>query len=244
MNYIKSKKYEDHFIKENIMGPNPIKLLEELLEIHPIPQSAIVLDLGCGRGVTSIFLVKEYGLRVFATDLWISATDNQKRFEAMGLTSEQIIPIHADAHALPYSEEFFDAVVSIDSYHYFGCKEEYLGKHLLPLVKQGGYLLFVVPGLKKDIHDNIPHEMLLSWTPDDIETLHDAAYWKRILEATDGIEILSVFEMEGFDECWNDWLLCENEYAISDRKSMNAGAGNYMNFVAMIIRRKEIDRSV
>lgn len=238
MKYTKSEKYDINFIKENIMGPNPMKLLEELFMFHTIPENAAVLDLGCGRGVTSVFMAKEYRLRVFATDLWISATDNKKRFDAMGLTSQQIVPIHAEAHSLPYAEEFFNAVVSIDSYHYFGRDKEYLGKHLLPFVKHGGYLLFAVPGLKKDIHDNLPPEMLLSWTADDIETLHDTAYWKKMIEKTDGIEIISVCEMESFDECWNDWLVCDNEYAVNDRKSMNAGAGKYMNFTAMIMRRK------
>jgi len=239
MKYIKSEKYDSNFIKENIMGPNPMKLLEELLSQHNIPQNATVLDLGCGRGVTSVFMVKEYSLRVFATDLWISASDNKKRFDDLGLTSEQIIPIHAEAHNLPYAEEFFDAVVSVDAYHYFGRDQEYLAKHLLPLVKHGGYLLIAVPGLKKDIHDNLPPEMLLSWTADDdIETFHDTTYWKKMLEMTNGIEIISVSEMESFDECWNDWLVCDNEHAIADRKSMNAGAGKYMNFVAMIVRRK------
>lgn len=238
MKYIKSGNYDSTYIKENIMGPNPIKLLEELFTLHSIPKNATVLDLGCGRGVTSVFLAREYGLRVFATDLWISATDNKKRFDEMGLTSGQIIPIHAEAHDLPYAEEFFDAVVCIDSYQYFGCDKEYLGRHLLPFVKHGGYLLIVVPGLKKDIHDNLPPEMLLSWTAEDIDTLHDTVYWRKIIEHTDGVEIISLSEMESFDECWNDWLVCDNEYAVNDRKAMNAGAGKYMNFIAMILRRK------
>ncbi|MDD4239140.1 MAG: methyltransferase domain-containing protein [Desulfotomaculaceae bacterium] len=238
MKYIKSGNYDSNYIKENIMGPNPIKLLEELFALHRIPRNATVLDLGCGRGVTSVFMAKEYGLRVFATDLWISATDNKKRFDDMGLTSEQIIPIHAEAHDLPYAEEFFDAVVCVDAYHYFGRDEEYLGKHLLPFVKHGGYLLFAVPGLKKDIHDNLPPEMLLSWTAEDLDTIHDTVYWRKMVELTYGIEIISVCEMEGFDECWNDWLASDNEYAVNDRKCMNAGAGKYMNFIAMVLRRK------
>ena len=220
------------------MGPNPIKILENLFEMQHLPPSATVLDLGCGRGVTSIFMVKEYNLRVFATDLWISATDNKNRFDAMELPSEQIIPIHAEAHELPYADEFFDAVVCIDAYQYFGCDREYLGKHLLPLVKQSGYLLFVVPGLKKDIHDDLPPEMLISWTADDIQAFHDISYWRKMLEMTDGIEVISIYEMDGFDECWDDWLSCDNEYAINDCKAMNSGAGKYMNLIAMIIQKK------
>lgn len=238
MKYIKSLKYSEKFIRENIMGPNPMKLLEELLQEYPIRENSVVLDLGCGRGVTSVFLAKEYGLKVFATDLWVDPTENKQRFDAMGLTHEEIIPINAEAHKLPYAQEFFDTIVSVDSYHYFGCDKEYLGKHLLPYVKHGGYLLIVMPGLKKDIHDNLPEEMLLSWTPEDLDTMHDTAFWHSTVEATEGVEIVSIYEMENFEECWNDWLVCDNEYAVGDRKSMNAGAGKYMNFIAMVLRRK------
>ncbi len=62
---------------------------------------------------------------------------------------------------------------------------------MLPFVKHGGYLLFAVPGLKKDIHANLPPEMLLSWTAEDIETLHDTAYWRKMLEITYGSHSVS-----------------------------------------------------
>ena len=101
----------------------------------------------------------------------------------------------------------------------------------------GGYLLIAVPGLKKDIHDDIPEEMLRSWRPEDIDTLHDADYWRRIIAAAQGAEIVHLSQIEGFDECWSDWLACDNEYAIKDRAAMEAGAGRYMNLIAMILRR-------
>jgi cyclopropane fatty-acyl-phospholipid synthase-like methyltransferase len=225
-------------IKHNIMGPNPAKLLEELLNKFPLEPGQTIMDLGCGQGVTSIMLVKEYGLKVFAVDLWINATENWQRFRKEGLTQEQIVPIHEDAHTLPFADEFFDAVVSIDSYHYFGLDKTYLGKHLLPLVKHGGQLLLVVPGFHHDVHANIPPELLLNWSTEDLDTIHDADYWRGVISATDGIEIRSIEEMESNENCWEDWLATDNEYAIMDRIPMNAGAGKYMNFVAIALRKR------
>jgi len=238
MEYTRSDRYDMNLVREKSMGPNPIKLEEELLADHRIPQGATVMDLGSGQGLTSVFLVKEYGFRVFAADLWSNPTENKRFFDQMGLTTEQIIPIHADANDLPFAEEFFDAVISTDSYNYFGRDPEYLGKHLLPFVKHGGYLYIVVPGMKKDCHDDLPVELLLSWTPDQLDYLHDTAYWTNIICQTEGIEILSIHEMESNEEVWNDWLACDNEYARGDRKSMEAGGGRYLNFVAIVLQRK------
>jgi cyclopropane fatty-acyl-phospholipid synthase-like methyltransferase len=238
MHYTRTNRLDPVLIKENIMGPNPAKLLEQLLERYPLQAGDTVLDLGCGQGVTSIMLAKEYDLRVFATDLWIGASENWQRFCAQGLTNRQIVPIHADAHEMPYAQEYFDAVVSIDAYHYFGLDKAYLDKHLLPLVKMGGWLLFVVPGFHHDIHSDIPKEMLLSWSQEELDTLHDAEHWREIISATDGVEIVSIEEMEGFEECWQDWLETDNEYAVSDRAAMEAGAGKYMNFLAIALRKQ------
>lgn len=238
MKYKKSEKYNTPFLKNLIMGPNPLKLEEELLLDHKIPRGATVMDLGCGRGLTSVFLVKEYGFRTFAVDLWVSATENKQFFDQMGLTAEQIVPIHADATALPFAEEFFDAVVSTDSYNFFGRDPEYLDRQLLPFVKHGGYVYITVPGMKKDCHDRLPGELLLSWTPEQLDYIHDVDYWAGLVSRSEGAEIISVHEMESNGECWDDWLECDNEYARSDRKSMEAGAGKYLNFVAIILRRK------
>ncbi|MPM96176.1 hypothetical protein SDC9_143334 [bioreactor metagenome] len=238
MNYPKANKIDPNLIKNSIMGPNPAKLLEELMNRFPLEAGQTIMDLGCGQGVTSIMLAKEYAQRVFAVDLWISASENWQRFVAQGLTNRQIVPIHEDAHELPFAQDFFDAVVSIDSYHYFGLDKAYLGKHLLPLVKTGGWLLFAVPGFHHDIHADIPKEMLLSWSPEDLDTIHDADYWRNVIEATEGIEIVAIEEMESNEECWQDWLKTENEYAVMDRAAMNAGAGKYFNFIAIALRKK------
>ena len=44
--------------------------------------------------------------------------------------------------------------------------------------------------------------------------------------------------MESNDEVWADWLKQENEYAVGDRKSMEAGGGKYLNFIKIVLRKK------
>lgn len=238
MIYEKSKNYNTALINGKIMGPNPIKLEEELLANHKIPKNATVMDLGSGQGVTSVFLAKEYGFRVFAADLWSDPSENMRFFEQLGLTKKEIVPIHADAAALPFAHDFFDAIVCTDSYNYFGRDADYLGSKLLPFVKRGGYIYIAIPGMKQDCHNALPKELLLSWTPEQLDYIHDVSYWRGIISKTEDAEIEALYEMESNEEVWNDWLCQDNDYARGDRKTMEAGGGKYLNLIKIVLRRK------
>ena len=239
MRYVKSEKYNTPALQAKIMGPNPIKLEEELLLDHQIPAHAVVCDLGSGQGLTSVFLAKEYGFTVYAADLWSDPAENRAFFDAMGLDRRQIIPVKADATDLPFEKNFFDAVVSTDSYNYFGRDERYLDDKLLPFVKPGGLVYIAIPGMKRDCHDHLPEELLLSWTPEQLDYMHDVDYWRGIVSQCRGAEVLSMREMESNDEVWADWLAQDNEYAVGDRKSMEAGGGKYLNFIAIVLQKKK-----
>lgn len=80
MKYIRSERYDTPELQAKIMGPNPVKLEEELLQNHQIPQGAVVCDLGSGQGLTSVFLAREYGFTVYAADLWSEPAENQVFF--------------------------------------------------------------------------------------------------------------------------------------------------------------------
>lgn len=238
MNYLRSEKYNSPELMKKIMGPNPLKLEEELLINHRIPQNATVCDLGSGQGLTSVFLVKEYGFTVYAADLWSEPEENRAFFHEMGLTDDQIIPVKADATNLPFEKEFFDAVVTTDSYNYFGRDVTYLDTKLLPYVKKGGYIYIAIPGMKKDCHEHLPDELLLSWTPEQLDYMHDTAYWTDIVSHCHGAEVIDVNEMESNEEVWADWLKQDNEYAVGDRKSMEAGGRKYLNFIKIVLRKR------
>lgn len=238
MKYIRSEKYCTPELMKMIMGPNPIKLEEELLVEHKIPENAVVCDLGSGQGLTSVFLAKEYGFTVYAADLWSDPAENRTFFDSMGVSPDRLIPVKADATALPFEKGFFDAIVSTDSYNYFGRDESFLDEKLLPFVKSGGYIYIAIPGMKKDCHDDLLPELLLSWTPEQLDYMHDVKYWTNMVSKCVGAEALSIKEMESNDEVWADWLKQDNDYAIGDRKSMEAGGGKYLNFISIVLRKK------
>jgi len=234
--YKLSKKYDR--LMNKIMGPNPVKLCEELLDDTHLSKGDRVCDLGSGQGLTSLFMAKEYGFKVYASDLWSEPRENQAFFASEGLSESDILAVKADAEALPFEKEFFDGVVCTDSYNYFGRNGAYLDQKLLPFVKKGGYIYLAITGMKQDYHANLPQELLLSWTPEQMEYIQDIAYWKGIFEKSNDAELLEISEMYSNNEVWADWLKQENPYAVGDRKSMNAGAGKYLNFIKAVLRKK------
>ncbi len=230
------KIYDSDFLKENMMGPSSVRILEELSRNLKFTPNMRILDLGCGKGLTSIFLAEEFGVQVFATDLWITATENYMRFRECGL-EDRIVPIHADALSLPYAEEFFDGIVSIDSYHYFGTGEDFVGKHLAPLVKRGGFLAVAVPGLRQEFENGIvPPELAPYWQED--MNFHSADWWKALWSKENSIEIKHSRSMDCHKQAWEDWLVCDNPYAKSDTGFIAADGGRYIDTVEIIARVK------
>src|SRR5262245_13397475 len=119
-------------------GANPLWMTEWLAETLELKPGMRVLDLGCGRALSSVFLHREFGVQVWATDLWLSAAENLQRIRDTGVEGG-VFPIHADARSLPFAPEFFDAIVSIDSYFYYGTDDHYLN-YLARFVKPGGQI--------------------------------------------------------------------------------------------------------
>ncbi len=67
------EKYRSYWMKDYLMGPNSLRILQKLLERNPcsLGSDSLILDLGCGTGLTSFALCVETGAKVLANDLWI-----------------------------------------------------------------------------------------------------------------------------------------------------------------------------
>lgn len=236
MKYPKADRYAIQFVRDNMMGPNALKLLEEMgADLHLRPGER-VMDLGCGRGLTSIFLVKEYGCEVFAVDLWTAPEENYQRFQEMKV-DHMAFPINADIRSLPFAKQYFDAVISVDAYHYFGRDAEFIDRYIAPYIVQDGLFSFCVPGFVEDFEEIYPYELLESWSTEDLAAFQSLNWWKALAEQSKHLKLIDIQEMQSFDDCWADWLATDNEYARNDCKAMNAGAGAYMNFIMVTLKK-------
>jgi cyclopropane fatty-acyl-phospholipid synthase-like methyltransferase len=236
----RSSKYDLDWVLKNEMGPNVLWLTEWLCEKMELKPGMRVLDMGCGTAISSIFLAKEFGVQVWANDLWIMATDNWNRIRDAGV-GDRVFPIHAEAHALPYADGFFDAAVSLDSYQYYGTDDLYLGTHFAKLVKPGGQMGIVCPALMREPEGGVPADLEQFWTWEWF-TFHTADWWKRHWGRTGLVDIeLCDTQPDGW-ELWLRWSEACDAAGVSmhgsDTEFLRADGGRYLGFVRMVARRK------
>lgn len=231
--------YDPEWMLANLMGPNAVWLTEALTAALDLQPGLRVLDLGCGKALSSVFLAREFGVQVWATDLWIGATENLARIREAGL-EERIFPIHAEAHALPFAHGFFDAAISVDAYHYFGTADLYFS-YFARFVKPGGQLGVIVPGLREEFVAGVPAHLAPYWNP-DFWSFHSPAWWRAHWERT-GLATVTTADLvpRGWEH-WLRWLEVAQRQGRSgsaDEAAMvRADAGRHLGFTRVMARRR------
>ena len=173
-------------------------------------------------------------MTVFATDLWIGATENFERFKQMGV-SDTVFPIYAEAHALPYADGFFDVAIVIDSYHYFGADERYFPETFSRLVRPGGQLGIVVPGFNKEFDKGYPDTLERYWS-DEMWTFQSTQWWRKLWEKTGIAEITACYEIDdpkGIWRPWGKWAEKNMDFDFSDVDFIDADTNDDLALIAM-----------
>ena len=227
------------FLQETMWGPNAIRQAEELASFFSIAKDMRILDLGCGLGLSSLYLAQEYGAEVFATDLLADPTENYERFQSFGI-ADKTVPMVIDAtQPLPFAKRYFDAIISVGAYNIFGTSKEMLPK-LISYVKKGGYIAVAFPGLKYDFGDNVPTEMQPFWSvPEVAKTVRGIQWWKSLWSKADGIEIVNIGEMTCHDIAWKEYLASldpNDKDSKWDLDMMAAEDGKYFNTIRLIVK--------
>jgi SAM-dependent methyltransferase len=215
---------------------NALWLTEWLAEALPLRPGMRVLDLGCGRALSSIFLHREFGVQAWACDLWFSPAENLQRIRDADV-EEGVIPIQADARALPFAPEFFDAIVGVDAFMYFGTDDMYL-PYLARFVKPGGLIGIAQAGLVGELDGPVPAHLREWWEQDQPWCLHSAAWWQRHWGRTDILDIERADLLADGWRFWVEWLRLVAPDNTTEIGTLEADAGRHLGYMRIVGRRR------
>ncbi len=206
-----------------------------------------ILDLGCGKAASSIFLAREFGVTVWATDLWFNPSENWQRICDAGCASS-VFPIHADARSLPFANQFFDAIISIDAFPYFGTDFHYLS-YLARFVKPAGAIAICCAGFT----DELSHEQLAGgnangkvaaelkeWIRAEpaLLSMHSASWWRQHWQQSGAVDVEIAESMPDGWQLWLEWL---NTIAPDNQLEINAirqDAGQFLTYNRIVSHRR------
>lgn len=232
-----SNKYNPEWVLASISGAaNPLWLAEWLASAIALRPGMRVLDLGCGRACSSIFLHREFGCQVWATDLWFSASENGQRIRDAGV-GDHVFPIHANARALPFAAEFFDAILCVESFYYYGTDDLYLN-YLARFLRPGGYLGIAGAGLVTEMEGHVPDHLRAWWTP-DLNCLHSADWWSRHWTRSGVVDVELTDTMPDGWRLWLAWHRIIAPNNLPEIAAIESDQGRTIGYVRVVARRRE-----
>jgi len=233
----RSNKYNPEWLIAGCSGgANPLWLTEWLTSAVDLQPKMRILDLGCGRALSSIFLCREFEVEVWAVDLWFSTSENLQRIRDAGV-EDGVHPIHSDARSLPFANDFFDVIISIDSFPYYGTDDLYLN-YVSRFVKPGGQIAIAGAGLMQEMKAVIP-ERLVSWWEPIMYCLHSASWWRSHWEKT---ALVNVELADSMPDGWKFWLQWQNVVApenLTEIRAIERDGGELMGYVRAVARRRK-----
>ncbi len=211
-------------IYEDSLGGGALYLAARMVRTMRLAPGAIVLDLGCGKGATSIFLARHLGARVIAVDLWTDATFLNEKFAARGFR-DRIVPLQLDVTArLPFAAGYFDAIFCMNSLSFYGGSVEFL-EHLLQHLKRGGQFIVGMETLNAEFtveerrhppaafNYNLPPplEHVNVWE-EDFSKMHSPLWWKKLFEESGLLRVETCYELDDAELLYEDLVKYQIEH--------------------------------
>ncbi|NEQ68482.1 MAG: methyltransferase domain-containing protein [Symploca sp. SIO2D2] len=140
-----------------------IDLIEELLSWGRVEQAEQILDVGCGIGGSSLYLAQKFNANATGITLSpVQASRATERAQEAGLESRVQFQV-ADALNMPFADESFDFVWSLESGEHMSDKEQFI-KECYRVLKVGGTFLIatwchrpIIPATGELTTDELQH---------------------------------------------------------------------------------------
>jgi tocopherol O-methyltransferase len=117
-----------------------IDLIEELLKWANVRQATDILDVGCGIGGSSLYLAEKFNAAATGITLSpVQANRAKQRSQTAGLNDRTTFLV-ADALSMPFANESFDFVWSLESGEHMPDKQKFM-QECYRVLKPGGRFL-------------------------------------------------------------------------------------------------------
>jgi cyclopropane fatty-acyl-phospholipid synthase-like methyltransferase len=192
--------YSREDIWRNI-GPGGLYLVSRLAKALELQPGAWVLDLGCGKAESSLYLAERYQARVVAADLWTDPADNARKTASRGQRGN-VLPLRLDAsQPLPFAEGYFDAILCVNNLNFYGTDLAVIDR-IASHLKVGGVFCSGGECLNQEFTPEQiadPPEVYSFaqevWR-DDFLTSHSPAWWADHVARSGLLELVSCEEVE------------------------------------------------
>ena len=211
---VDSYSWDDLYGHGDAMAPGGLYLAAKMAASLQVKPGDTILDLACGKGDTSIYLAEEFGARVVAVDLRISATELADKFRARGC-HDRIVALQLDVNRdLPFAEDWFDAIFCMQAFHSFGGSAEFV-RYLLLHLREGGRLCVAGSCFSDEFApDTLPevYRQADDWDT-EYSRYHSPPWWRKLFERCELVDVLECSELEDGLVMWEDEFLYRGERA-------------------------------
>lgn len=132
--------YKNEYHRNSIFGHEKVRRLELVKDFIQSHNPAVVLDAGCGPGVSIPYLREQFkGAKVFGIDI-----SRQMLINARIDNPEPIVYIQSNVEDIPFKEGVFDLVFSLGVTDYV-LHPENMFQSIYRILSPGGYFIFSYP---------------------------------------------------------------------------------------------------
>ena len=195
------------------MAPGGLYLASRIARSLNLRRGDRVLDLACGKGDSSIFLARHFGVSVICFDAWTSASYLSRKIEAAGL-GDAVLPLDLDAaQQLPFPDDYFQAFFCMQALHSFGTDPGVL-RRLLAHLQPAGRFGFGGTCFDQELEGPLPaiFQETAGWDA-EYHNYHSPPWWAALFEETRLVDVLNCEELPDGLVMWEDDVLHHGGHA-------------------------------
>ena len=229
---------DQQWIQAHSLGGNTYLATLQLIRHLSAYKTPKILDLGCGKCLSSILLAEKLGAEVWAIDNQAPVDENfqiLRQFEHL-----RVIPLQLDATNLPFPHNYFDCIVAVNATYYFGTDDKFL-PYISKFLKKDGIMAITDICFTQEIESvgEIPALLKADFFY-YFQHIHALEWWKRKWEKTGLFDILVAEHCENIGQMKEAYLKMTEKAPDAFTHALLQDDGHVLDFFTLIGKKNDL----